>query len=126
MTSTTALGLLAILVSIEIVSMVIGKCAYRRHRQILNGYLAGRTIEGLDEQERERVFQAANADYKQTINRKIDLFVFAFHLPALASWGTITRQSTTPPVYYFLVTIGFWFVLVFAVIKVAGLFGLPR
>ena len=121
MTSTLVLSLIAVLVGIEIISIVIFKRTRSRHRQILNRYLGDQLLDSLSESERERVLRAAAAEYNRTIHRKIDLLIIAFHLPALASWDGITRQSRTPPLYYFLVTMGFWFALLFGAIKCVGI-----
>ena len=117
MTSSLVLSLIIILVGIEIVCLLIMRWHGLHQRRIIQRHIGGQPIDSLDEPRRTQVLKAAHAEYSRTIHRKIDLLIIAFHLPALASWGSITRQSRTPPLYYFLVTMGFWFALLFGAMK---------
>ena len=121
MTSTLVLRLTTVLVAIEIISILISMWTRSRHRQILHRHLGNQLLDSLGEPQRQQVLRAAATEYNRTLHRKIDLLILTFHLPALASWGGITRQSRTPPLYYFLVTMGFWFALLFVAIKCVGM-----
>jgi hypothetical protein len=117
-TSKILVYLLSALFAIEIISILVVRWTASRQRRLLQRQLAGRTMESLDEPQREKVLSTVAGEYDQTIYRKSELLVIAFHIPALASWGIATRQSTTPPLYYHAATMAFWLALVFGFIKV--------
>lgn len=118
MASKTLIWLLGVLLVIEVFSVFIVRWTASRQGRILQRHLGGRTMEILDESEREQVLSSVAAEYDRTVHRKIELLVIAFHIPALATSGLVTRQSTTPPLYYHGVTIAFWLALSVGLIKV--------
>ena len=109
------------LVAIEIICMLVLRWTASRQGRILQRHLAGRAMESLNESEREEVLSSVRAEFDPTVHRKMELLVITYHLPALASWGIVTRQSTTPPLYYFAVTMAFWLAVSVGVSKVIAM-----
>jgi hypothetical protein len=123
--SEILLPLTIALIVAEILSTLLVMWTGLQRRRIQQRHLAGRSMESLDDSQRQEMARNAGAEYDRTIQRKVDLLVIAYHLPALASWGAITRRSSISPLYYYGVNMLFWFVVFFVAIKVISKIGGP-
>lgn len=117
MNSKAIIYLILGLIAIEVVTTLIAKWTSSHGRDDLQRRLGGRPLESLSEAEQESILEAVHADYNQTPYRKIDIAIFAYHMPALASWGIFTGRSAVSLFYYYPVTITFWFVIGLGILK---------
>jgi hypothetical protein len=103
------LTIAAVLWAIELGMIAILKCSTSQLKKTFDRELNGRILDKLSAVEQEAAFSCASEKHFKTVYRKLELFVIAYHLPALASWVSLTRKTTTPGVIYFGITFLFWF-----------------
>lgn len=120
MKPTVLWNVIGSLALIELVSLALLMRTRSKFMAVLRDYLKGNPFDSLEKDQQEQVLAAAHLKHDRSIYRKIELFIIVYHFPALTTWQIIARKPSASPVYYYLVTMAFWFGIVFGTMKLLG------